>query len=301
MEHVIFRVAQRDDYRELAEWLVQISQAPEQHCLHTWSGQSANGLRQELLSCWEGSEMCYIMALRDTQLVGAMGSEYDEKLKRAWLHGPHVAREDGKTMAAQLFRRLLAELPMCIGQLDAYLNIENTRGRHFYVQKGFKEREHLNYEFWLTPDCRVVSDHINCTLLGNEHHASFKQLYDALFPTAYYSADRIIRMTGQSHQVLIVAEGKEVFAFAVVSAEGSRSTGEIQFIGVREDCRRQGYGRRLLLSAIDWLLDRAGVSRVCLNVREELAHARDLYESVGFRLRFTGIGLRKYRRDETIH
>jgi GNAT superfamily N-acetyltransferase len=293
MEDVIFRVAQRDDYRELAEWLVQMSQAPEQHCLHTWSGQSAEGLQQQLLSYWDESELCYIMALRDGQLVGAMGSECDEGLKRGWLHGPHVAARDWGLIAAELFTRLLAELPTCIGQLDAYLNVENARGRRFYARQGFKEREHLNYDFWLTPDERVVSGDRGCVLLGKEHETSFKQLYEALFPAAYYSAERVTHMIGRSHQVLVAAEGDEVLGFAVVSTEGNESVGEIQFFGVREDSRCQGYGGRLLLSAIDWLLDRAGVSRVCLNVGEELVHVRGLYENVGFRLQFTGVGLGK--------
>jgi GNAT superfamily N-acetyltransferase len=293
MEDVIFRVAQRDDYRELAEWLVQMSQAPEQHCLHTWSGQSAEGLQQQLLSYWDESELCYIMALRDGQLVGAMASECDEGLKRGWLHGPHVAARDWGLIAAELFTRLLAELPTCIGQLDAYLNVENARGRRFYARQGFKEREHLNYDFWLTPDERVVSGDRGCVLLGKEHETSFKQLYEALFPAAYYSAERVTHMIGRSHQVLVAAEGDEVLGFAVVSTEGNESVGEIQFFGVREDSRCQGYGRRLLLSAIDWLLDRAGVSRVCLNVGEELVHVRGLYENVGFRLQFTGVGLGK--------
>jgi ribosomal protein S18 acetylase RimI-like enzyme len=100
-------------------------------------------------------------------------------------------------------------------------------------------------------------------------------------------------MTGQSHRVLVVDDEEKVLGFAVVSVEGNGSTGEIQFFGVRENSRRQGYGTRLLLAAIDWLLDKAGVSRVCLNVGEELVHARGLYESVGFRLRFTGVGLSK--------
>jgi GNAT superfamily N-acetyltransferase len=293
MENIIFQVAQRDDYRELTEWLVQRSQAPEQHCLHTWSGQSAEELQQLLLSYWDELELCYIIALRDGQLVGAMGSEYDEGLERGWLHGPHVATGDWGLVVGELFIRLLAELPPCIRQLDAYLNVENVRGRHFYAQQGFKEREHLNYDFWLTPDKRVASGGRCCTPLGKEHEISFKQLYEALFPTAYYSAERVIHMVGRSHQVLVAAEGKEVLGFVVVSVEGNESTGEIQFFGVREDSRRQGYGRLLLLAAIDWLLDRAGVSRVCLNVGEELVHARGLYESVGFRLRFTGVGLSK--------
>jgi GNAT superfamily N-acetyltransferase len=293
MEVILFQLAQQGDFRELAEWLVQISQAPEQHCLHTWSGQSAEELQQQLSSYWDESELCYVMALRDGRLAGAMGGEYDEALGRAWLHGPHVANGDWGLVAEELFSRLLAELPACILQLNAYLNVENVRGRHFYAQQGFKEREHLNYDFWLTPDMRIVSGDRSCTLLGKEHEISFKQLYEALFPTAYYSAERIIQMVGRSHQILVAVEGKEVLGFVVVSVEGNGLTGEIQFLGVRAESRRQGYGRRLLLAAIDWLLDHAGVSRVCLNVGQELVHARGLYESAGFRLRFTGVGLEK--------
>jgi len=283
------RVAQRDDYRDLAEWLVQVSQVPAQHCLHTWSGQSAEELQQQLQGYWDDSELCYVVALRDGRLLGAMGSEFDEELQRGWLHGPHVAAEDWGPIAAELFTRLLGALPACIGQLHAFLNVENKRGRRFYAQQGFAEREHLNYEFWLAPDERVASDDGGCIPIRKEHEASFKQLYGALFPAAYYSADRLLEMIGQSHQVLVTTEGERVLGFAVASAEGSQA-GEIQFLGVREDCRRQGYGRRLLLSAIDWLLGSAGVSRVSLNVGAEQVHARGLYESVGFRLRFTGIG-----------
>ena len=293
MEDTIFRVATRDDYRELAEWLVQMSQAPAQHCLHTWAGQSAKDLQQQLLGYWDDSELCYVVALRNGQLIGAMGSEYDEELERGWLHGPHVATEDWGLIAVMLFTRLLAELPACIGQLDAYLNVENTRGRRFYAQQGFEEREYLSFDFWWTPDERLVSGDRGCMLLGKEHETSFKQLYEALFPAAYYSAERVIHMIGQSHQVLVVVEGQEVVGFVVVSVEEGLSAGETQFLGVREDCRRQGYGRRLLLSAIDWLLDRAGASGICLNVGEEQFFARGLYESVGFRLRYTGIGFRK--------
>ena len=291
MKGINFQVAQKGNYRELAGWLVQMSQMPERHCLHTWSGQSAEQLQMQLLSYLDESELCYIIALRDGQLVGAIGSEYDEGLGRAWLHGPHLAMEDRGLISEELFARLLVTLPTCIRQLDAYLNVENERGRHFYVQNGFKEREHLNYEYWLVPEDRVVSGGSGCTLLRKEHETSFKQLYELLFPAAYYSVERMIHMAGQSHQIIVAADGVEVLGFVVVSTDGDRSAGEIQFIGVREDKRRHGYGRRLLLSAIDWLLDKAGVSRVSLNVGEELVHALGLYERVGFRLRFTGIGL----------
>jgi GNAT superfamily N-acetyltransferase len=293
MKDIIYKVAQREDYGDLAAWLVQVSQAPEQQCLHTWSGQSTQSLQKQLLSYLDDSELSYVIKIQDGQLVGAMGSEYDVGMERGWLHGPHIMSEDYEIESEELFTRLLAEIPVSISQLNAYLNVENSRGRHFYARQGFKEREHLSYEYWLTPDQRVASSKGGCTLLGKEHETSFKQLYEFLFPKAYYSAERVINMIGESHQVLVTAKGKDIIGFVVVSIEGDKSVGEIQFIGVREDCRDQGHGRRLLLAAIDWLLDIAGVSRVSLNVNEELEHARGLYESVGFKLKFTGIGMEK--------
>jgi GNAT superfamily N-acetyltransferase len=287
MEEIGFHVAKRDDYQELTRWLVRVSQAPEQHCLHTWSGQRATGLQQQLQGYLDDAELCYVLGFCDGRLVGAMGAEYDEELGRGWLHGPHVTAGDWDSIATELFTRILSELPLKIQQFDAFLNVENTRARRFYGRQGFAEREHLNHEFWLAPSERVVSHEGGCIPIGGEQETSFKELYGALFPRAYYGADRVLQM--ESHQVLVLAEGARVLGFAVVSVEESE-VGEVQFLGVREDSRRRGYGRRLLLSAVDWLLDVTGVSRITLNVGDELVHARSLYESAGFRLRFTGIG-----------
>ena len=293
MENIIFHKAQAHDFSKLAEWLVQVSQKPEQHCLHTWAGQSAEGLNEQLLNYWHDEELCYVIALQDGELVGAIGCEYDRSLGRAWLHGPHALLDDWDVLAGELYCRLLAELPQETHQLDAYLNIKNVQGRHFYREQGFKERANLNYDFWLVPDERLVVGGERCQLLERAQHASFEDLFDALFPRAYYSAERIIEMVGHSHQVLVEAQAETVLGFAVVGVESDRSEGELQFFGVREDCRRKGYGRKLLVSAIDWLVDQAGVKGISLNVAEELVHVRSLYESVGFRLRFAGVGLEK--------
>ena len=295
MKNIIFQSVQRDDYGELTEWLVRMSQTPEQHCLHSWSGERAEELRRQLVSYCDDSELCYVVARQDGHLVGAMGSEYDEDLGRGWLHGPHAAlnNSDADAIMAELFKRLLEQLPSGIRQFDAYLNVENIRGRRFYKDQLFKEREYLSHVLWLTRDTRSVSGDTGCMPLEKEHEASFKQIYKRLFPSAYYNADRVIEMIGQHYQIFVTTEGYDVLGFVVVSAEGRQSSGEIHFFGVHEDHRRQGYGRRLLLTAIDWLFDSAEASQICLNVGEELAQARDLYERVGFRLRFSGIGLRK--------
>ena len=111
MENITFRVAQRDDYRTLTPWLVEMSQAPEQHCLHTWVSGSADELEQQLLNYLDDGELCYVLALQDGRVVGAMGGEYDEELGRGWLHGPHAVAEQWEEIAAGLFTRLRSALP----------------------------------------------------------------------------------------------------------------------------------------------------------------------------------------------
>ncbi|MBN1536439.1 MAG: GNAT family N-acetyltransferase [Anaerolineales bacterium] len=290
---LIFRAAQKSDFKILAPWLVAMGQEAQRQCLHTWSGDSADELQQALTGYWEDGELCYMLALRNEQIVGAMGSEFDKALGRAWLHGPHAIPDEWEPIAEALFQHLLAELPAVIQQWDAYLNIENKQAQRFYIDQGFRELNSLNYDFWLTPDDRVGAGKHHCQMLAKEHAQSFITLYARLFPSAYYSGERILQMIGDSHQVMVIADGGDVLGFVVINTLGETLPGEIQFLGVQEDCRHRGYGRRLLLAGIDWLFDISKAPRIFLNVSQDLIYAQALYESVGFKLRYTGIGLRK--------
>jgi ribosomal protein S18 acetylase RimI-like enzyme len=296
MKDIVLQVAQRADYHKLAPWLVEMSQAPAQHCVHTWVNGSADELAQQLLGYLDDGELCYVIAMQDGRIVGAMGSEYDEELGRGWLHGPHAPDERWEEIADALLARLVAELPDNIGRLAAGLNVENARGRRFYTRHGFEEDKDLGFDFHMTPFDRVTADprsndEPRCGFLEPSQAPAFVQLYEATFPMAYYSGERVVRMIGDSHQVFAVAEGADVHGFAVVALDEEHASGEIQFLGVRADCRRRGYGRRLLLSAIDWLADEVGVADISLAVNERNTHALHLYESVGFKLRTVAVGL----------
>ena len=101
---------QRKEYQELSRWIVEVSQSPEQHCLHSWASESTDELCQQLLGYLDDSELCYILAFQHDKIMGAMGSEYDEELGRALLHGPHVISENWPTIASGLFTDILEEL-----------------------------------------------------------------------------------------------------------------------------------------------------------------------------------------------
>jgi ribosomal protein S18 acetylase RimI-like enzyme len=252
-------------------------------------------LAERLVGYLDDGELTYLLLERPDGLAGAMGAEYDITLGRAWLHGPHVAVGDWNDSAERMLERLLRALPSEVRYLTAYVNTENTRARSFYEARGFRERDTASHEFWLEPSDRIRVVGEGVVNLAEGHRNSFAALYASLFPAAYYSAERVVQMIGRSHNVLVVADGPDVLGFAVASLEVPGSAGEVQFLGVREDHRGRGVGRGLLSSAVDWLLDEAGAVRVALNVDDDLDAARGLYESVGFRLRFSGIGINRAR------
>ena len=160
----------------------------------------------------------------------------------------------------------------------------------------FEERGY-SCEYTLAASDRVAEASQGCVPLQEAQQEAFIRLYEAIFPAGYYSGERIVSMIGRSYQVFTRVETGELQGFVVASLDAGGTSGEIQFLGVREGKRSRGFGRSLLMAGVNWLFEQAGVSAVSLNVWEDAPQPRRLYESAGFRPRFRGTALRKTLRE----
>lgn len=84
-----------------------------------------------------------------------------------------------------------------------------------------------------------------------------------------------------------------MLGYVHVFTQAGDDEGFVQFLGVRAEARQQGIGRRLLQAALHWLFEVKQMPQVTLTVADNLVNARSLYESVGFRLWYTGEHCRK--------
>jgi ribosomal protein S18 acetylase RimI-like enzyme len=287
------KAARREDFQDLAAQIVKISQTPSQHCLHSWAGEDSATLAAQLEKYLDDDELTYVLVRSGGSITAAMGAEYDEQLRRAWLHGPHVFSGEGKTFASEIYEKLLSLLPGSLKTLDAYLNIENNRAQEFYRNQGFVQNGGLSHEYFMRADQHTAAGTSRCGMLKKNHEETFLTLYHDLFPSSYFSGERILEMIGTSHQVFVIAEEDDVLGFSIPAIDETGTRGEVQFVAVRKESRGKGYGRDLLQSAVAWIVRDQQAAEVTLNVREELTNARTLYESVGFRLRYTGIPFRR--------
>ena len=289
MKTVEIRSAHRCDFPRIAKLIARQNRTPESQCII--SGDSYESILQTMAKWDEASEICFAIALRDGQLLGVLGSEFDQELARGWLWGPFVFAEDWDEVAAVLLAKLLELLPAPIHRLDFFVNIANQRAYRFYLEHGFQKPE-VSYVYVAPHPKKPFPLPKPCSRLQAEQSIRFRTLHDTLFPKTYYTGQDILDQLDDDHQVFICSGGEDVlgYVYAIVDESGE---GYIDFLGVRDDVRGRGLGKRLLLTALNWLFEYKDVLEVGLTVAQDLINARSLYESAGFRIKHTGLSARK--------
>jgi ribosomal protein S18 acetylase RimI-like enzyme len=283
------RSAHRVDFPRIARLIAGQNGTPESQCII--SGDSYESILQTMTKWDEVSEICFAIALQDGRLLGALGSEFDQELARGWLWGPFVLVEDWDEIAAALLEKLLELLPAPIHRLDFFVNIANQRATRFYLEHGFQKPE-VSYVYVAPRPEKPLPLPEPCSPLQAEQVICFRTLHDTLFPNTYYTGQDIVDQLDDGHQVFVCSAGEDVLGYVYASVDES-GEGYIDFLGVRDDVRRQGLGKRLLLTALKWLFENKGVLEVGLTVSQDLTNARSLYERVGFRIKYTGLSARK--------
>jgi RimJ/RimL family protein N-acetyltransferase len=285
-------VASKGEFPQIADLFFEQNRVPERQCLHSSVGDRAEDILQIMMKWEEISEIIFIVAPKGESVVGVLGSEFDEELGRGWLWGPSTLEQDWQLVSIRLYQALLAALPASIRQLGAFLNILNQQGRDFYRDLGFSGTN-LAHVYSAKGLAKSVNASEFCRQLSVEYHPGFATLHNTIFPGAYYSAERVIEQSDDHNQVFIYPEDNQVLGYVYASFSGDSKEGEVEFLGVRQDSRGRGIGRQLLQTALWWLFSELNASQVTLTVNQDNVNARALYESVGFQLRYTGIGLER--------
>lgn len=289
MNTVEIRNAQPADFVRIARLIAQQNAAPESQCLI--SGDSYDGILQTMCQSDEASEICFAIALRDGQLLGALGCEFDQELARGWLWGPFVLVEQWHDVSAALLTRLMDILPAAIHRLDFFVNVTNERASRFYLEHGFQKCALHHIYVAVRPDQPLLLSEPGRPL-PEEQVACFRALHETLFPQTYYTGQDILDQRDDEHQLFVCGAGEDVlgYVYATIDENGE---GYIDFVGVRDDARGRGLGKHLLLTALKWLFEAKSVQEVSLTVAGALTNARSLYESVGFGIKYTGLSARK--------
>ncbi len=284
----------KERFPELVQYIYNQCQTPEYQCLHAWANDKPEALLSDFQKYHSDGELLYQAAYLDSKIIAACGCEFDEELGRGWLHGPLLGSQKDAGSANQLYSILIKKLPPKIRILDAFPNIKNKFLRDFYSNLGFDERENFTHLYQLArTDFETVADNGLCKTFVSEQSKAFTKLYQAQFPNAYYSAKRVLEMNGTSHRIFTIGETDQVAGYVVVNRSEDNTCGEVDFLGVDPSVQGKGYGSALLSTGVEWIYNKPETNLITLSVFDNLTGARALYERQGFRLQYSGVGLRK--------
>ena len=236
---------------------------------------------KELEVNWRKSSL---LGFEDERLVGAIITDYDPEIKRAWIHGPIVDHQEWQSIADKLYDELRRQvIPKYVTELELYGERLNTNLNKFSKRHGFVSiKSSCVLQF---PRAKLASlPKIEGQVITEEYYEAFKLLHAKLFPGTYYTGIQILNKLDNNNTVLMETENQTLLGFVRGKLEKETNEGYIDFVGVAESARRKGIGKRLVVAILHWLFRSfPQINVVTLTVYETNIPAISLYINLGFK------------------
>jgi ribosomal protein S18 acetylase RimI-like enzyme len=276
---------------DAAARLIHDANVLPRRCLHSEPGATAGSIAAEMGPLHERGELLVLLAEANGAITGVVACEIDGATGRGWLRGPHVPAEvpSWHGVGEALLRDLLARLPAGIHRVDGFLDEAHTEGDALLDSLGFRRVRRVHLYVARPPAPTGFGE--AAALLAPGQAPSAGALHDTLFPASWFPGSGFAESITPDHRIFVIGEGAVVHGYVGAEREAG-GDGFIHHLGVAPEARGQGLGRRLLGTAVAWLMTERGATEVALTVDDENVNARGLYESVGFRLRHTGVNRR---------
>lgn len=267
----------------IKEFIYNQNQTPENNC-----GYCSANMEQltadidELLSDNNSSIVC---CYKDEILAGiaAFDLDFDRKCTEIW--GPFAADQfsDEFTSIANAIIEHTKAMNRSVGELHFFTNRKNSRVMTFLENVGANYLGvHTTYRL---TDNEFLDRHKTefCTGLIKPHqYKEFLNLHDRIFPNTYYTGSGIIKRLNDYNKLRVITGDDELTGYVYSEFDSVSKCGSIEFFGVAESKRRQGYGEVLLKDAVHDLFCNNNAASVELCVSSKNDSAINLYKRAGF-------------------
>ena len=237
---------------------------------------------------------------KDAMTVGIVKLELDSlhcEISSIYILGEYRNKGYGKEMIA-FIRDLYTDKNVYLWVLE-----ENIRARFFYEKNGFKNtgikrniwrgKDYVQIRYELLPEVWAYEMYydkqdseeptICCVPFVEEYFEEYKSVYNECFyemrktldiePYNWYST--YSQMEGKVENIFLLLENRQIVGS--VACYGN----EIDDLIVKKSCQKKGYGKQLLLWAINHIRQYSG-EEITLHVAEWNKSALKLYQDAGF-------------------
>ncbi|MGB1204768.1 MAG: GNAT family N-acetyltransferase [Chitinophagales bacterium] len=287
MQKINIRKATLKDFRQIANFIALLNVKAENHCLHC--GTIADDIFNDLEDINSREECYFLLAFDDKKVVGLFGGECESDWSEFWLWGIFVAENyDFSVVAEMLWKCFLEKMAGKLQEATNFLNIKNEKTIAFFTEKGFESRG-LNHEYFA--EARKIQEQNITDFYEKSDFEALEKLHEANFPNTYYDTKQMLELPKERFKLFVLKKEKQLIAYIFIEMQ-VENNGHIHFLAVKKAERGKKIGTKLLNRALQWIFETKKAPTATLVVKDE-NDARRLYERTGFRLRYSGLGLRK--------
>ncbi|MBM7601532.1 ribosomal protein S18 acetylase RimI-like enzyme [Virgibacillus halotolerans] len=270
--------------RLLADFLEEMNTQGKYHI--GFCGENSSEIYDTLVNDFSDLELdeSFIVAYNNFDIIGAIGLDVDLSRGYADVWGPFI-REENMELASKLWEKLIQKVPREVKSLSFFINKGNKFAKNFALQnEGIDQGSDLVLK--LTKD-NYKSKTVNLDHFNDKYHKSFSKLHNEIFPNTYFDANTILSRLNDNNQLILAKENDfNIKGYVYIEANPKHMEGNIEYVGVSKDFRRQGIGKTLITCALNQLFSYQRIEEITICVGEDNISAVELYRSVGFEAKY---------------
>ncbi|HUN22547.1 MAG TPA: GNAT family N-acetyltransferase [Anaerolineales bacterium] len=206
-----------------------------------------------------------VLAMEKGKVVGFLGLDVDEEIKRGWFYGPFVQAPRWQAVAEQLVRRLIRNLPDAIRTLELFADVRNRNIAQLAERLGFEVRR--TETIWRLAHAQTATT--PALPLPPALFPRFADLHSLLYPKSTLPASEILQAVqspdfSQNNALLAYWQDTLLQGFILLERELSESenpasTVSVLALGVNP-ATDGACAANLLASAAQWAFSQPGVT-----------------------------------------
>lgn len=277
MEYII-RSFEPEDFGKLAQLAERLNASRE--TASTFCCAKAEDIERDFSETAEYGSACFLSG----QPVGLLACFLDAEKSNA---DCSLMIELSGNAYQDVANRLLLSARKKLGEGIActfFFPKENKDCGRFLAEAGAKRQVNeyillLRRENWKEPASMAAAPQP----LSEGQQDAFAALHNTIFPDVYCSGKDILRDLGTTRFVYAIPDQAGLAAYGVLKVNGSKQA-TVEIVGVREDARRQGYGRAMLNHLAGQAFAQFGAQSLELVVDADNENALALYLDTGFEI-----------------
>lgn len=219
---------------------------------------------------------CFLGVREKGKIIALLGGDIYNNTCEVW--GPFL-QGDNAHLLPKLFEELKKEVK--VGSFQFFVNEKNLVAQKFLDEI---EAQFISAETILELINRGIEYEIDDDIYINnqDDYSEIASLHNLIFKDTYLQGSEMVEGIDEEKHLTSIKSDNKIYGYSYFEVSKEFNEGSIEYIGVKEEYRKLGYGEKLLKATLNIILNTLDIKELSLCVNNKNQKAINLYKKNGF-------------------